>query len=325
MGTVGRGQGQPLTERGDGTASHHCGTRPDASLGATPVSPLSATPGPTPQNPPGQGAKPPETEWREMSSSATTTNEVPQAPPAKGSGGPARSPCTRVASQSPTGSGSPVLGTPVAARGWQPCVAQPGMLAPAPHPCWLVPMSPAAPLPLAGGETEAQRGDSLPHKPCPRWLGLGRTLDWGSPIRAPLPLSWPSQRDAGLGLVPGTSAGPPAWGTQQLPAQTLPAPTCLRPSKLIVCRLPPSPRLQGGHLHQHPPSSTEMGGGPWGDCERRGPAGPGRGVGAAGCLLGDVGEVVPPSVVVVVDLVSGETAKRGMPGGGGGASICVGR
>lgn len=48
-------------------------------------------------------------------------------------------------------------------------------------------------------------------------------------------------------------------------------------------------------------------------------------MGATGCLLGDVGEVVPPSVVVVVDLVSGETAKRGMPGGGGGASICVGR
>lgn len=47
--------------------------------------------------------------------------------------------------------------------------------------------------------------------------------------------------------------------------------------------------------------------------------------GAAGCLLGDVGEVVPPSEVVVADLVSGETAKRGMPGGGGGASICVGR
>lgn len=44
---------------------------------------------------------------------------------------------------------------------------------------------------------------------------------------------------------------------------------------------------------------------------------------AAGCLLGDVGEVVPPSEVVVVDLVSGERANRGMSGGGGGASIWV--
>lgn len=42
------------------------------------------------------------------------------------------------------------------------------------------------------------------------------------------------------------------------------------------------------------------------------------------CLLGDVGEVVPPSEVVVVDLVSGEIARRGIPGGGG-ANIWVGR
>lgn len=58
----------------------------------------------------------------------------------------------------------------------------------------------------------------------------------------------------------GPVQDPLAWGTQQPPAQILPAPTCLRPSKLIVCRLPPSPRLRGGHLRQHPPSSTETGG-----------------------------------------------------------------
>ena len=42
--------------------------------------------------------KPPEVERRGMSLSATAANEGPQATPTKGSGGPARSPCTRVAS-----------------------------------------------------------------------------------------------------------------------------------------------------------------------------------------------------------------------------------
>lgn len=46
--------------------------------------------------------------------------------------------------------------------------------------------------------------------------------------------------------------------------------------------------------------------------------------GGLACLLGDVGEVVPPSEVVVVDLVSGEIARRGIPGGGG-ANIWVER
>lgn len=41
----------------------------------------------------------------------------------------------------------------------------------------------------------------------------------------------------------------------------------------------------------------------------------------AGGLLGDVGELAPPSVVVVLDLESGGSVRRGMPGGGGGASI----
>ena len=38
-------------------------------------------------------------------------------------------------------------------------------------------------------------------------------------------------------------------------------------------------------------------------------------------LLGDVGELAPPSAVVVLDLESGGNVRRGMPGGGGGASI----
>lgn len=67
---------------------------------------------------------------------------------------------------------------------------------------------------------------------------------------------------------------------QQPRAQTLSTPTCLRPSKLMACQLPPSPRLRGGHLRQQPPSTGR--GGHLGGCERRGPAGPGSRVGAAG-------------------------------------------
>lgn len=121
----------------------------------------------------------------------------------------------------------------------------------------------------------------------------------------------------------GPAHNPMAQWPQQPRAQTLSAPTCLRPSKLMACQLPPSPRLRGGHLRQHPPS-TGTGGHP-GGLPEEGASRAGEQGGRRGCLLGDVGEVVPPSEVVVVDLVSGETAKRGMPGGGGGASICVGR
>lgn len=37
--------------------------------------------------------------------------------------------------------------------------------------------------------------------------------------------------------------------------------------------------------------------------------------------MGDVGELAPPSEVVVLDLESEGSVSRGIPGGGGGASI----
>lgn len=140
-----------------------------------------------------------------------------------------------------------------------------------------------------------------------------------------VPLPRPSQRDTGLGPVPGTSTEPSGLGNT---TATCTNPACSDLTETQQTHCVPAAALSLAAGMPPPPTSPQQhrdGGDLGGGCERRGLARPGRGLGAAGCLLGDVGEVVPPSVVVVVDLVSGETAKRGMPGGGGGASICVGR